>query len=157
MLTTKNQVFEPYKFGLSVCYSPSCLNELDFNLNLSSLIWNAELAYISKNVYVFWYFLTLKLSVTDRPYNNLYDIYDSLSKRHVQGALVDAYVLGSRRDLFDKISVRINRIYDYSSAYGVVLAGEATKLQKCFREHVKAKQKEIFKIIEENVDMIEVW
>ena len=94
--------------------------------------------------------------ITERSYNNLYDVYDALSKRRVQGALVDAYVLGSRRDLFNDLGVRINKIYDYSSAYGVVLAGEGRKLQKCFREYAKENRKEIFKIIEENVNTIKV-
>jgi hypothetical protein len=94
--------------------------------------------------------------VLETPYNNLYDIYNALTNGHVKGALVDAYVLGSRKDLFDNTRVRISKIYDYSSAYGVVLAGEAKKLQKCFREYVSENRKDIFQIIEGNVHMIEV-
>ena len=86
----------------------------------------------------------------------MYDIYDALNKRYVKGALVDAYSLGSRRDLFDSIGVRISKIYDYSSAYGLVLAGEAKKLQKCFRGYVSENRKDIFKIIEEHVHRIKV-
>ena len=91
----------------------------------------------------------------EHSYNNLHDIYKALTNVYVRGALVDAYALGSRRDLFDNTKARINKIYDYSSAYGVVLAGEAKKLQKCFREYVSENRKDIFQIIEENVNMIE--
>lgn len=94
--------------------------------------------------------------VVEHPYNNLYDIYNALAEGYVKGALVDAYVLGSRKDLFDNIGVRIKKIYDYSSAYGVVLGGEAKKLHKCFRRYVSENRKEIFRIIEGNVDMIKV-
>ncbi|XP_028409018.1 uncharacterized protein LOC114531606 [Dendronephthya gigantea] len=90
----------------------------------------------------------------EHPYNNLYDIYNALSKGYVKGALIDAYVLGSQKDLFKNIGVRIKKIYDYSSAYGVVLGGEAKKLHKCFRGYVSENRKEIFRIIEGNVDMI---
>lgn len=93
---------------------------------------------------------------SEHPYNNLYDIYNALNERYVKGALVDAYTLGSRKDLFDKIGVRISKIYDYSSAYGVILAGEAKKLQKCFRGYVSENRKDIFKIIEDHVHRIEV-
>ena len=77
-------------------------------------------------------------------------------ERRCQGALVDAYVLGSKRDLFSRTGIRINKIYDYSSAYGIVLSGEARKIQKCFRKYIKENRKDIYKVIEENVDMIEV-
>lgn len=92
----------------------------------------------------------------ERPYNTLNDIYQALLKRDVEAALIDSYVLGSRKDLFDKIGVRINKIYDYSSAYGVVLAGEAMKMRKCFREYVNENRKDIFQIVEENINTIEV-
>ena len=94
--------------------------------------------------------------VLEHSYDNLYDIYNGLTKGYVKGALVDAYVLGSRRDLFDNVGIRISKIYDYSSAYGVVLTGEAKKLQKCFREYISENRRDIFQIIEANVHTIEV-
>ena len=93
---------------------------------------------------------------SEHSYNNLNDIYNALKKRYVKGALIDAYVLGSRRDLFDNIGVRIHKIYDYSTAYGLVLAGEGKKLQQCFRQYVSENRRDIFQIIEANINMIKV-
>ena len=45
---------------------------------------------------------------------------------------------------------------DYSSAYGVVMTGFSVKLQKCFREFVKAEKASVFEIITKNVQGITV-
>lgn len=74
----------------------------------------------------------------------------------VTGALIDAYVLGSRKDLFEKPSLRVMKIYDYSSAYGVVLGGESRKLRQCFRRYTKSHSMEISEVIEKHVDYVEV-
>lgn len=92
----------------------------------------------------------------DHLYSNLYDVYNGLKNRYVKGALVDAYALGSQRHLFNNLEVTLQEIYDYSSAYGIVLAGEAKKLQTCFREYVSENRSEIFRVIERHVHVIEV-
>lgn len=48
------------------------------------------------------------------------------------------------------------KIYDYSTAYGVVLGGEARKLRQCFRKYVQSHKEKIFQTIQENVEFVEV-
>lgn len=74
----------------------------------------------------------------------------------VSGALIDTYVLGSRKDLFENPSLRLIKIYDYSTAYGVVLGGEAKKLRQCFRKYVQSNKERIFQTIQEHVEFVEV-
>ena len=74
----------------------------------------------------------------------------------VSGALIDTYVLGSRKDLFELPFLRLIKIYDYSTAYGVVLGGEAKKLRQCFRKYVESHKEKIFQIIQEHVEFVEV-
>ena len=74
----------------------------------------------------------------------------------VSGALIDTYVLGSRKDLFENPSLRLIKIYDYSTAYGVVLGGEAKKLRQCFRKYVQNNKERIFQAIQEHVEFVEV-
>ncbi|XP_068752195.1 uncharacterized protein [Montipora capricornis] len=86
----------------------------------------------------------------ERRYSTLMDLYQSLKDRHVDGALIDSYIVGSQISLF-RDGTRASKMIDYSSAYGVVMAGYAVKLQKCFREFVKAEKATVFKIITDNV------
>ena len=83
------------------------------------------------------------------------DLYQSIKDRHVDGALIDSYIVGSQISLFSD-GTRASKMIDYSSAYGVVMAGYAVKLQKCFREFVKAEKATVFKIITDNVQGISV-
>ena len=48
------------------------------------------------------------------------------------------------------------KIYDYSTAYGVVLGGEARKLKQCFRKYVQSHKEKIFQTIQEQVEFVEV-
>lgn len=48
------------------------------------------------------------------------------------------------------------KIYDYSTAYGVVLGGEARKLRQCFRKYVQSNKEKIFQTIQEQVEFVEV-
>lgn len=70
--------------------------------------------------------------------------------------LIDAFTVGSKKELFDRRDLRISQLLDYSAAYGVALGGEAKKLQKCFQKYVSEQRSEISKIVERNVDTIEV-
>ena len=84
------------------------------------------------------------------------DVYNALKKREVKGILIDAFTVGSKKDLFTRSDIRINKILDYSAAYGVVLAGEGKKLQKCFQTYLNEERSEISKIVSSNVQPIEV-
>lgn len=87
----------------------------------------------------------------ERKYTTLMDLYRSLKDRHVEGALIDSYTVGSRMELFSDGAVRANKMIDYSLSYGVVMAGYASKLQKCFREFLKEEKAAVFEIIKSNV------
>lgn len=70
-------------------------------------------------------------------------MYEALQNREVDGALVDALVAGSRGDLFSSSDLRILKTLHHSSVYGVVLAGDARKLQNCFSDFTKENSAEI--------------
>lgn len=93
---------------------------------------------------------------TGKQYTNLQEVYEALTNREVKGMLIDAFTVGSKKHLFNRRDLRISKLLDYSSAYGVVLGGEAKKLQKCFQKYVSEQRSEISKIVEKNVQAIEV-
>jgi len=96
------------------------------------------------------------VSLSGKSYTSYDEISAALVNGDVSGALIDTYVLGSRKDLFEKPSLRLMKIYDYSTAYGVVLGGEAKKLRQCFREYVQSHKEKIFQTIQEQVEFVEV-
>ncbi|KAL9958331.1 hypothetical protein ACROYT_G035335 [Oculina patagonica] len=62
-----------------------------------------------------------------KEYTNLQEVYDALTNREVKGMLIDAFTVGSKKELFNRRDLRISKLLDYSAAYGVVLGGEAKK------------------------------
>ena len=50
----------------------------------------------------------------------------------------------------------MTKIISYSSAYGVVVAGQARKLQKCFREFLREERVSVFQIITDNIQGVTV-
>nr|XP_058971065.1 uncharacterized protein LOC131797458 [Pocillopora verrucosa] len=91
----------------------------------------------------------------DNQYTTYEEIVEALLDGEVTGALIDAYVLGSRKDLFENPSLRVIKVFDYSSAYGLVLSGEAKKLRTCFGKFAQSHKKEIFETIESHVESVE--
>lgn len=74
----------------------------------------------------------------------------------MDGTLIDSYTVGSRMELFRDGGLRMSKMIEYPSAYGVVMAGYAMKLQKCFREFLKEERASVFEIIRNNVQGVSV-
>lgn len=91
-----------------------------------------------------------------KEYTNLQEVYEALTSREVKGMLIDAYTVGSKKHLFNRRDLRISKLLDYSAAYGVVLGGEAKKIQKCLQKYVSEQRSEISKIVKNNVQAIEI-
>lgn len=98
----------------------------------------------------------VNLFSTAREYKNLDEVYEALQSREVEGALVDALVAGSRGDLFNSSELRIYKTLHHSSVYGVVLAGDAKKLQKCFSSFLKENSAEISAHVASKTKVIKV-
>lgn len=100
---------------------------------------------------IFWYYFL------EKKHRNFEEIYELLSSNQISGVLIDGYVVGSRKNLFEKPFLRIYRVYDYSSVYGVVTGGNSTKLGKCFRDYIQRNIALIFQHVAENVEAIQVF
>lgn len=69
---------------------------------------------------------------------------------------MDLYVLSTHKHLFGDPRFRIVRVYDYETSYGAVMAGQAMKQQHCFTEKIKEDAADVFKSIDENVEILKV-
>lgn len=76
--------------------------------------------------------------------------------REVEGILVDTYSAGLRGDLFNRPEIEVSKILDYSTAYGIVLSPNSTRLRECFKRHLHSYRAELFKNIKKEVKPIEV-
>ena len=121
---------------------------------------------ISKHIIVFihsssWFgdiYLTntnLPLSKLSEVCNNVEDMVSALKEKEVDGLLIDTYVAGARKELFSEY-FRIRRIFDRKSAYGLVMAGDAMKLQKCFKKFISENRAMVYEEIRKVVETIEV-
>ena len=93
---------------------------------------------------------------SDQVYRSFEEIYEVISSNQVGGVLVDAYMVGSRKHLFEKPFLRIYRIYDYSAVYGVVTGGDSRKLGKCFHNYIQKNLASIYEHVADNVKAIQV-
>lgn len=93
----------------------------------------------------------------DQEYHTLEELYKALKERNVIGALIDTYNGGSNKDMFDTEHLRVNKILDYSSTYGVVMGKEARKLRMCFKDYIQhAFANEISHHIQKNTEQSKV-
>lgn len=89
-------------------------------------------------------------------YHTLEDLSEALLNREVDGILIDTYAGGTQRDLFSKPSVRVARVIDHQTAYGVVIGGDSMRLRHCFYGYMRSHQADIFKWVEQLVEPIKV-
>lgn len=94
--------------------------------------------------------------ILDKLYHSLEELSDALINREVDGILIDTYAGGTRKELFSKPFIRVARIIDYQTAYGVVIGGDSMRLRHCFYGYMRAHQAEIFSFVEELVKPITV-
>ena len=92
----------------------------------------------------------------ERDYETYEQIYEDIANGRIAGALLDAFAMGSRKDLFEKQYTRIKAIYDVEFVQGVVTAGNTTKLNRCFRRYTRSNAKIISETVKNNVEAVEV-
>ncbi|KAJ7390094.1 hypothetical protein OS493_027124 [Desmophyllum pertusum] len=68
--------------------------------------------------------------------------------------LIDTYEAGTKKDQFKDPHIRIHTIFDYKSTYGVVLAGNSTKLLQCSKSYMQANRNEMFEHISKFIHSI---
>ncbi|KAJ7378573.1 hypothetical protein OS493_022561 [Desmophyllum pertusum] len=84
----------------------------------------------------------------DKEYHSIEEIVEALVNRDVEGILVDTYSAGLRGDLFNRPTIRVSKVIDYKTAYGVVLSPNSTHLGKCFHRYMLSNRADIFEMIE---------
>lgn len=71
---------------------------------------------------------------------------------------MDAFEAGTKKDEFEKSgsSIRIQKVFNFHSTFGVVLAGPSIRLYQCSREWMQANRKEMIDHISKYMKVVEV-
>ena len=89
------------------------------------------------------------------PRDTLHEAHNTLEQGEVKGLLLDAYVAGSQmKGLSHKL--RVKEVIKLSKGVGVVLSGEAIKLQSRVRDYIRENAALITKIIQNSTTPLEV-
>ena len=80
----------------------------------------------------------------------------ALLAHEIDGGLVDNYVLTHSHKLINKEPIRIERYVDHKIPYGVVLAKNSSRLEKCLRKFLFDHPQEVFEIIASNLVPLKV-
>ena len=75
-------------------------------------------------------------------------LVDGLRQGEVDGILVDLYTAHYRSDLFNVSWITVTRILPYEFTTGVVISGNAAKLERHFREYVGNKARVVTDILQ---------
>ena len=81
----------------------------------------------------------------------------SLTSKHVDGVLMDAYTASSIRQSIDRSGADPVKLVDYPRYYGVVLSGNLAHIGKSLEDNIRSQDEDIMKIIEQNTNKIKVF
>jgi len=96
------------------------------------------------------------LPVSVKHYKTLEEIRTDLLSGEVKGALIDAYVMAYYQHLFSHENLRLFKVYDLPTAYGVVLTGPTKKIQKCVEHYLSENRLWVAHHISENTNRLKV-
>ncbi|XP_032222948.2 uncharacterized protein LOC116604538 [Nematostella vectensis] len=89
-------------------------------------------------------------------YSTMDESYKAVINGQVKGLLVDAYVAGSMSKTFVGQDVYVNRVIGRSLTYGIVLSGQAVRLESACREYIATHKAKITDQIKSNVKVLDL-
>ena len=90
------------------------------------------------------------------PYYTLPQMQQALLNGDVDGVILDIYVATLTKHLWNHTDLRISKILDYASTYGIVFSGDTYGVQYCFRKYIKNNQAQIMKLVEKYTETLKV-
>ena len=89
------------------------------------------------------------------PRDTLQEAYKALEEGEVKGLLLDSYVAGSQMKGMPQ-QLRVKEVIKLSKGIGVVLSGEAIKLQSRVQDYIRKNAALITKLIQNSTTPLEV-
>lgn len=95
--------------------------------------------------------LGVSMNADMKVFPHVQQVTGALLAHEIDGGLVDNYVLTHSHKLINKEPIRIERYVDHKIPYGVVLAKNSSRLEKCLRKFLFDHPQEVFEIIASNL------
>ncbi len=89
------------------------------------------------------------------PRDTLREAYETLERGEVKGLLLDAYVAGSQMKGLPQ-QLRVKEVIRLTKGIGVVLSGDAIRLQSRVRDYIRENAALITKMIQNSTTPLEV-
>ena len=91
---------------------------------------------------------------SNKNYTGIFDIMDAVASGEVEIGLVDASMALGYEQAMEEKSLRIYKVLDYQTGYGVVLSGDAVKLEADVRAFVVSNQAYISRFVEQQIGLL---
>ncbi|XP_015759168.1 PREDICTED: uncharacterized protein LOC107338448 [Acropora digitifera] len=85
-------------------------------------------------------------------FDKIYDITDALLKSEIDGAFFDSFMITAHLNLIkDHPGFRVERTIEHPVTYGMVLAGNSSKMEACARRYVENYPRKVFQRIADHL------
>ncbi|XP_031567022.1 uncharacterized protein LOC116301975 isoform X2 [Actinia tenebrosa] len=95
--------------------------------------------------------LGVSMNADMKVFLNVMQITKELLKNEIDGALVDNYVITHFLEFIKDEPIRVEKYIEHPITYGVVLARNSSRLERCIRHYIINYPQEIFERIAENL------
>ena len=90
-------------------------------------------------------------------FHKIYDITDALLKSEIDGAFFDSFMITAHLNLIkDHPGFRVERTIEHPVTYGMVLAGNSSKMEACARRYVENYPRKVFQRIAHHLKPLKV-
>ena len=118
---------------------------------------NTVLLFITVSYNAKWLNLSICLSLNFIVFPKIYDITSALLKSEIDGAFVDSFIITAHLNLIrDHPGIRIERTIEHPVTYGMVLAGNSSRMESCARRYVENYPRKVFQKIAEHLKPLKV-
>ncbi|XP_057314364.1 uncharacterized protein LOC130655615 [Hydractinia symbiolongicarpus] len=90
-----------------------------------------------------------------RNYTSVLDVIDAVSRQEVEIGLIDAVTTKGYEKRLSDMNVKIYKILDLNSGYGVVLSGEFKRVETDVRSFVSSNQAEISLFVQRKIGLLQ--
>lgn len=97
------------------------------------------------------YKLGVLMNADMKIFPKIFDITGALLKSEIDGAFVDSFTITAHLDLIKDHPIRIERTIEHPLVYGMVLAGNSSRMAECARRYVENYPRKVFQRIADHL------
>ena len=92
----------------------------------------------------------------NKTYSNLHEIMEAVASGVVEIGLIDSSAALGYEEEMESMSLRISKVLQYNTGFGVVLSGDAKRLKADIESFVSSNQAKITSFVEQKIGLLKV-